>query len=406
MQTDYLIIGGGIAGTTAAETIRQNDPKGSIAIVSDEPHRLYSRITLSKINFFLEKLPFDSIWLKQSEWYDQKNISLLAGKRAAALDTQKKEVALDDGTVIQYGKLLLAIGGSARKLEIPGSAPEDISYLRTLDDAKTIIQKTRASKEGIMIGGGFIGFEMCEMMRLAGLKVTLIIREPRFWDFLIDATSSALIEEALEKNGVTILRNEEVREIAHNGKKLAILKSGQSIPFDMLIAGIGIYCPHAFIKEAGIAVQSGIIANEYLETSAPDVWTAGDSAEFKDLILEEQIQLGNWVNAQIQGRIAGLNMTGTRTPFKLISSYTSRAFDLSLAFVGDVRMREGRRSIPRGSKESGSYAQIIVEGTKIKGAILINRTKELGIIGKLIQEGADVSDRDAQLADADLKALL
>src|SRR3989338_6694027 len=120
-KVKYLIIGGGIAGTTAAETIRQNDPVGTIAIVSDEPYRLYSRIMLSKPNFFLEKIPFENVWLKKDSWYTENNIMLLAPKKAISLDTVKKEVKLDDWQVIRYEKLLLAVGGCARQWGIKGS---------------------------------------------------------------------------------------------------------------------------------------------------------------------------------------------------------------------------------------------------------------------------------------------
>jgi len=171
----YLIIGGGVAGTTAAETIRQNDPTGSCMIVSDEPYRLYSRIMLSKPNFFLEKIPFDRIWLKTEEWYTQNNITLTTGKKATKLDPQKKTITLDDGTEVAYEKLLLATGTCVRPWSIPGSDKEGVFYLRTLDHAKQIIAKVKSAKRAIVVGGGFIGFEMCDMLRLAGVDVTLIL---------------------------------------------------------------------------------------------------------------------------------------------------------------------------------------------------------------------------------------
>ena len=170
----YLIIGGGVAGTTAAETIRQQDPEGSCAIVSDEPYRLYSRIMLSKPNFFLEKIPFDQIWLKQADWYIQNNIALMAGKKATALDTAAKTVTLDDGTALAYEKLLLATGSCVRRWDITGAEKQNIFYLRTLDDAKQIIAKVKSTKRAIVIGGGFVGFEMCDMLRLANIDVTFI----------------------------------------------------------------------------------------------------------------------------------------------------------------------------------------------------------------------------------------
>src|SRR3989338_6224558 len=160
-KVKYLIIGGGVAGTTAAETIRQNDEDGDILIVSDEPYRLYSRIMLSKPNFFLGKIPFDQIWLKQESWYEEKRITLASGKSAVGLDAKNKIIRLDDKTEIRFDKLLLAVGGCARKWGIDGAEKTGIFYLRTLDDAKAVIGGEKSSRLAVSVGGGFISFEMC-----------------------------------------------------------------------------------------------------------------------------------------------------------------------------------------------------------------------------------------------------
>lgn len=406
---NYLIIGGGIAGTTATEVIRQKDSEGSIAIISDEPYRLYSRILLSKPNFFLEKIPFEQIWLKTESWYEEKKISLLAGKKAVALNSEAKEIELDDGQKISYNKLLLALGGCARKWGVPGADKNGVFYLRTLDDARAIITAVKTAREAILIGGGFVSFEMCEMLRLAGIEVTLVLRESYYWEPLLDEPSGRIIEQTLEKGGVKILRNAEVEEVA--GEKSVegiILKNGSKISCGMIIAGIGVTCPFDQIKLNGVSTNRGILANEYLETTVSDVWTAGDCAEFQDLILDEKIQLGNWVNAQMQGRIAGLNMAGERTPFKMVSFYTTTGFGITIAFVGDVRPISGRAIVARGTPDSGAYGRIIVKEGRIIGATLINRTAELGIISKIIEKNINVSGRESELGDSsfDLRALL
>ena len=150
------------------------------------------------------------------------------------------------------------------------------------------------------------------------------------------------------------------------------------------------------------------MTNEYLETNAPDVWAAGDAAEVEDLLLKEKIQLGNWTNAQMQGRIAGKNMTGEKAPFRLVSSYTTRGFGLSIAFGGDVRPLDNRRIIPRGSSAINSYARLILRGNAIIGATLINRTQELGIISRLIEKNVNLAGREEELCNpqVDLRKLL
>ena len=396
----YLIIGGGVAGTTAAETIRQNDPTGSCMIVSDEPYRLYSRIMLSKPNFFLEKIPFDRIWLKTEEWYTQNNITLTTGKKATKLDPQKKTITLDDGTEVAYEKLLLATGTCVRPWSIPGSDKEGVFYLRTLDHAKQIIAKVKSAKRAIVVGGGFIGFEMCDMLRLAGVDVTLILREPHYWSPLLDEKSGQMIEQALERGGVKIFRTTEVQEVKGNGHvEAAILKDDTELPCDMIVAGIGTYCPIEWTAGSGIKTNRGIVTDEYLATNLPDVWAAGDAAEFTDVIFGEQIQLGNWSNAQAQGKIAALNMCGKHELFKLVSFYVTQGFGITIAFAGDVRPAPEKEIIVRASADGRTHERILLKNDKVVGATLINGTSDLSSIAKLIEQGTDLSEKHTELSD-------
>ena len=405
----YLIVGGGVAGTTAAETIRKTDPDGRIIIVSDEPHRFYSRIMISKPNFFLGKLPFDQIWLKTEAWYAENNIDLITGRKAVRLDPREKIVELDDGTQLRYGKLLLATGGSARAWNVSGTNKRGVFYLRTLGDAKTIMEAVKTATHGVAIGGGFISFEMCEMLRLAGIDVTLLLREQYYWSPLLDESSGRMIEEVLERGGVKILRNTEATEV--NGAKSAeavVLKSGERIPCNMVIVGIGIVYLLEWIKNAGVAVERGVVVNEYLETNISDVYAAGDMAEYNDLILEEHVQLGNWVNAQMQGKVAGLNMGGQHETFRLVSFYTTQGFGITIAFVGDVRPLPDREVVSRGSPAGGSYARILIKNEEVVGATLINRTQDLGAFAKLIERNVKVAAHKAVLTDpsTNLQSLL
>jgi NAD(P)H-nitrite reductase large subunit len=408
-QFKYLIIGGGVAGTTTAETIRQNDPAGSIAIISDEPYPFYSRIMLSKPNFFLEKIPFEQIWLKKESWYPENKIEFLGGKKAAQLDAAQKIITLKDGEQIGYEKLLLATGGCARQWPIPGADKDGICYLRNLDQAKELIASVKTAKQAIAVGSGFVSFEMCEMMRLAGLEVTLVMREPYYWYPLLDEDSGKMIERDLEKGGVKILRNSEVVQILGD-KKLegVILKDGIKIDCQLAVIGIGLQCDLEWLKQAGVQTNRGILANEYLGTNLPDIYTAGDVAEFKDIVLGEQVQLGNWVNAQMQGRAAALNMLGKKQPFRMVSFYTAQGFGISIAFSGDVRVDESRKVIKRGSPEINSYVRLIIDrNNEIVGATFINRTQEMAAVNKLIETDFKVGGHETKLADPnfDLKTL-
>jgi NAD(P)H-nitrite reductase large subunit len=411
-ETRYLIIGGGISGTTAADTIRQQDAGGEITIVSGEPHRLYSRIMISKPHYFLGKVPPDQIWLKKEAWYVDKNIKLIVGKKAVRIEAIAKTVTLDDGTVLSYDKLLLAIGICPRRWSAPGADKKGIHYVRTLEDFQGYQPASRTAKQGVVIGGGAIGFEMCELMRLAGLDTTLVIREPHYWDPVLDQTSGRLIEAALERGGVKIIRGQYVTE-AYGGDSVEglVLQDGRRLPCQMVSVGIGGFCPLDWLKDSGLKVSRGVVANEYLEASLPDIWTAGDAAEYFDPIYEEQLQFGSWSNAQNQGKVAGSNMAGRRQPYRLVTFYAVSGLGVSIAFIGNVNPPtpdSGKQIIGRGSFELNAHGRYIIRGGRIIGATLINRTVDVGPLTKLIEQRVDISGKLQELADpkVDLKTLV
>lgn len=397
----YLIVGGGIAGTTAADTIRKEDVAGSIAIISDEPYELYSRIMLSKPSWFLEKVPFDQVWLKNKKWYEEKKVDFIGGKKAISIDSEKKVVKLEDGNEFGYEKLLLSIGACARKWDVSGVDKRGVFYLRTLDDAKGILQEKKSVKKAVIIGGGFISFEISDLLKQAGIEVTIVLREKYFWEPVLDEESGKAIERAIEKHGVKIIRNAEVQEIVGEGSvKGVVLKDGTKISCELLVVGIGVVCPLNWLKDFGFETNRGIIANEYLETSVRDVWTAGDVSEFNDVILGEKVQFGSWMNATEQGRVAGLNMVGKKQIFKKVTFYSTSGFDINICFVGDIRRADNRNVILRADAANNSYAQLFSLNGKLVGATLVNRAKEMQPIMKLIEKGLVVKDASAKLADA------
>jgi len=408
IQTKYLIVGGGVAGTSAAETIRQKDKASSVHIVSDEPYRFYSRIMLSKPSFFLGKIPFDSVYLKSESWAKDNNISATFGQRVVSLDTKKKVVTLSDSSEISYEKLLLALGCDVIRWTIPGADKKGVHYLRTLDDAKGIIADVKTAKKAIVIGGGFIGFEMCDMLKLAGLDVTLIIREKYFWEPLLDEPSGRMIEKALKKGGVNIIYETLVDEVEGASRVERVkLNSGKTIPVDMIIVGIGTKTTIDWVTKAGISCNRGILANEFLQTSTPDVFTAGDSAEYGDTILNENIQFGNWANAQLQGKIAAENMMGGSLPFRHVSFYSAQGLGTAIVFAGDIRVLPGRTVVTRGAPASGGYTRIIIWNGEVEGATMINRTADLQPLLKIIEQDIKIGPCLKQLADPsfDLKSI-
>lgn len=407
-ETDYLIIGGGIAGTTAAETIRSLDNTSSITIISEEPCPLYSRIMLSKPNFFLEKIPFDRVWLKNENWYKEKDINFLSGKKAISLNPLDKTITLDNQRAIKYDKLLLALGSQARTFDLPGSDLSNIFYLRTLDDAQGIIKTVKKARQAIVIGGGFIGFEMANMLKLAGLEVTLLIREQYFWQNALNRKASQKIEKAMKTAGIEIIKKAEISEFSGGNKLKTIkLKDKKEITCDLAIIGIGVKCSLDWLKTSGLKTNRGIITNEYLETNLPDIWSAGDVAEFKDVILNEQIQLGNWANAQLQGVTAGKNMVGHKEIYANITSYSTHGFGFTITFVGYTKTDDKTAVIERCKNSKDSFIRLFIKSDKIIGATLINSQTELGTLTNLIKNQINIKKyiKEINNPDFNLKTL-
>lgn len=407
----YLIVGGGIAGTTAAETLRKADPDATIGIVSDEPYPFYSRVLLSKPAFLLGKQPFDSVWMKKPEWYGENRIAFLGSKTATALDAHAKILTLATGETLTYEKLLLASGVHSRTWEIPGAEKPGVHYLRTLDHAKAIIDDLKAGekKRAVMIGSACVTFEVAEILRTVGVEVTEVMREHWFWQPGLSERESKIVEKHLIDHGVTIIRDTEVTEVLGDGKvEGVLLKDGSIIACDMVFAFIGVVMPTGWLESSEIALDRGIVADEYLATSLPDVWTAGDAARYNDVLLHDRVMMGNWMNAREQGEVAAENMLGKKRRFELVSFHTSHGFGNMIGFAGDGRVADDRTYLYRGDEASGAFGRIIVRGKVIVGATMVNRIPELGTFVKLIQHGVDISAKHTELQDPnfDLKTLL
>ena len=407
-KTQYLIIGGGIAGTSAAAAIRKNDKTGTITIISDESYPLYSRIVLSKASVLLKKAPLEKVFLKNAKWYEEQNINLKYEK-AVHLDVKNKIVALEDKNEIQFEKLLLATGTASQMWDAPGSDKEGVFYLRTLDDAKKLIEKIPSIKSAVAIGSGFISFEVMDVLINAGVKVTEVMLEPYYWYPIFNKTAGELIEKALIKNGVIIEKNARVKKVlGKTNVEGVFLENERTIPCDTIICGIGTERDLSWLKNSGLLFERGIKADEFLQTNIPDIFTAGDAAEYNHPILNEPVKIGNWVNSQMQGMTAGHNMSSDqKKPYALITSYNSTGFETAVSFVGDVRPLPDRAIIPRGP-EGNSYGQIIVKENRVVGAILINRGNEIAPLTKLITLKIDITSLKNKLSDAsfDLKILL
>ncbi|OGY27206.1 MAG: hypothetical protein A2Z42_04005 [Candidatus Woykebacteria bacterium RBG_19FT_COMBO_43_10] len=402
-KVKYLIIGGGIAGTSAAEFIRTEDRSGSVTIIMEEPEVLYSRVLLP--HYLRNQVQFERIYLRKVDQYNEKKIDLLKDVRASKIDTQNKIVSLSNGEEIKYKKLLIASGGKVNKLQVPGADIKGVTYLRTINDVREIKNRMINAKNGVVIGSGFIGIEFAQSFVKANLKTTCIIREPYFWSNVVGENIGKLTSKILQKNGVEIVSENGVSEFIGNGSLSEVkLTSGKSIPAEIAGVGIGIHMDLDHLVGSGIKINRGVVTNEYLETDTPDVWAAGDIAQFYDVIFNKHHQMGNWSNAAVQGKVAGSNMvvgwgSNVREKFVTISAYTINIFDKTFVFMGDPVVDGETEIVERGSSEDGKLGRIHLKDGIITGAALINLSVDRRPIEELIKNRVKITIGRDKLAD-------
>lgn len=397
----YVIIGAGIAGTTAAEEIRKQDPEGSIALVGEEAHTLYSRVLLP--HYIKGKVPREKCFLKKDEWYEEKKIEYWRGEVVSEIDTKNKHVVLSvSGRELPYDKLLITTGGQPRYIE---DDLRGVSYLQTLDDADQLLQllgEVAKKKEAraVVCGGGFIACEYLNIFQHFNLPTTCFHRGPWFWSRVLDEESGKLIEQTLQKHNVTVWPKTTLANI-HGEHGVAEVETTNGLcQTDILGIGIGLGRDLRWIEKGGIDVAAGVLANSFLETNAKDVYVAGDVAEFDDVITGRKLVGGNWMNALMQGRTVAKTMVGERTEFRLVSSYATHVFDMDIMFVGDVRRGLADEIVVRGAAKDGYVVQLFLSKDRLVGATLVGGNADRMILTKLIEKQVDLSFFGEQLSDS------
>lgn len=403
MKYDYLIIGSGIAGYNALKELLQLKPNSKIIMVSSDKYYPYDKPPLSK-DYLRGKLEKDMLFFESDDFYKRDNLEVILNKSVERIDTGSKEAILSDGNTISFNKALITTGGRPRKLNIPGS--ENALYLRTLDDSDKIREAAGKSKNALIIGAGFIGVEVASSLTTLGVKTTVVEVMPYIWNTFVDEKVSRVIQQYLESKGISFILNDSLKEI--QGKS-AITSNSRRLETDMLLIAVGITPNVELAKESGIQVDNGIIVNEYLETSAKDIYAAGDIANIFDPREGRRKRIEHWNNAEYTGKLAARNMAGNREAYNFISSIWSDIFDIHIESAGETRNYD--EYVIRGKFESQRprFSVIYLKGGTIKGYLAINRNvKEIVTLNKLIQKQVEVSSKKDKLVEEsfDLQKLL
>jgi NADPH-dependent 2,4-dienoyl-CoA reductase/sulfur reductase-like enzyme/nitrite reductase/ring-hydroxylating ferredoxin subunit len=325
-----VIVGGGAAGHAAAETLRQEGYAGPVTLVSADQSQPYDRPNLSK-DYLAGTAPEEWIPLRPADHYRKLNLNLLVDTSAVKVNVASRSVELGDGRSLPFGSLLLATGTQPISLDVPGADGPSVLTLRTWADSKKIRAAARGARHAVVVGASFIGLEVAAALRTLGIQVTVVTPAARPMGHLFGPAVADFLRRLHEQHGVMFRLGSSPARIGH---KTVTLSSGEDVPADLVVVGIGVRPVTELAQQAGIEVDDGILVDDQLETSEPGIFAAGDVARFPHPVSGERIRIEHWVVAQRQGALAAQNMLGRGRRLAIVPFFWSQHYDVTLRYVG------------------------------------------------------------------------
>jgi NAD(P)H-nitrite reductase large subunit len=412
----YVIIGNGAAGITAAEELRRRDARASITVCTDEHFPMYSRPGIAYI--LIDEVTVEQSIARKPEWYQQQRIELVYS-RAERIDFDRRLVQLANGRDLSYDALLIAVGARAVPGSFPGSDLDGVVYLDTLDNTIDVMRRAKAARSAVVVGGGITAMELTEGLAHFGVETHYLSRRTNLWSALLNDTESKLVETQILHHGVHIHYNREIAEIIGEGGHVVGVKTnkGEFMPCQIVGVAIGVKPNLALAKGTPLKVDRGLLTNEYLQTNMPGVYAAGDCAQIYDVWSGEYRVDSLWPTAIASGTVAAINMTGTQQPYhKGVPFNAALLFGVHLTAIGQVAAAgrgdeadaEELSYISRGSSEvwtsspgSGytsawaedgtSSQRLVVRENTIVGALLLGNQRLADPLRDLIDKRVDIA---------------
>jgi nitrite reductase (NADH) large subunit len=391
-MTQYLIIGNGVAGTTAAEAIRKKDKEGAITIVTDESVPFYWRIQLNE--FIAGDVTEEKLSARKQGWYKEQGIELKLKTRIQGGDVNDKVVITQDNQKLPYDRLLVAAGSHSFVPPIKGADKKGVFTLRSFQDARDIMDWAKKIKDVVMIGGGLLGLEAGNALRKLGKRVMVVEFFPRLLPRQLDIPGAKRLQAIMEGMGFSFRLGAKTQEIAGDGGvKGVLLEGGETLPAEMVIVSAGVRPNLDLAKALGLDHDKGIKVDERLQTNKPDVFAAGDVAEFKG------IPYGIWTAAMEQGKAAGSNMAGEEAHYKgTVMANTLKVVGIDLASAGEIDV--DNKFEAKTLTEDKHYKKVVIHNNQLIGCIMLGDTKGFNKITKMMAEKQDVSAmKEKLLAD-------
>ncbi len=400
-EFQYLIVGGGLTAASAVDGIRDVDPDGSIAILTDEGEPPYHRPPLSKEYLQTPDAPRELLHVKPAGWFDeQPGVTLLSETSAARIDAQALSVTIASGEEIRGKRILIATGGRPRTVSLPGADLPGVFTLRSVEDAEAIRDAAKRADRAVLIGSGFIGMELAASLRKFDVEPVVVELQDRVWPRMLPESLSGFMQGYFEDRGVVFRMGVTVDAIEGNDRVAAVILDGDvRIPCDVVVVGVGMSPNDGIAAKAGLGVQDGIVVDGFAETTAGHVYAAGDVARFPDPVFNDLTRLEHWDHAKAHGRLAGRNMAGEREAYDHVSYFFTNVFDLSINVFG--RTEAADRAIVSGELGSGRSVVYCATDERLQGTILLNANDAMDECRELMRERPTTEDLLARLENPD-----
>jgi len=391
----FVIVGASLAGAKAAETLRAEGFDGRVVLIGEEAERPYERPLLSKEYLRGEK-PAAKLYVHDEGFYADNHVELLTGTRVVSFDPGAREVTLAGGSSMAYSRLLLSTGAAPRRLPLPGADLPGVRYLRTMGDSQALRAAILAASRVVVIGAGWIGSEVAASARQLGAEVAVVAPEAVPLERVLGPLVGGVYRDLHDEQGVDLHLSTQVEAIVGNGGARGVRATdGSLIEGDLVVVGVGVAPRDELAREAGLSLENGIVVDEFLRTSAPDVFAAGDVAATWNTMYHRRIRMEHWANALNQGQCAARNMLGQDTPYAKLPYFYSDQYDLGMEYNGHAA--DWDRVVLRGDLPGREFLAFWLKDGRVLAGMNANVWDAGDDIKALVRGGGPV-DADA-LAD-------
>jgi 3-phenylpropionate/trans-cinnamate dioxygenase ferredoxin reductase subunit len=406
-SVDYLLIGGGMASANCARWLREEGADGSILLVGREPDAPYNRPPLSK-SYMRGKEARADVLFRPDEWWEEQDIELMRRTSVTGLDINERVAKLQSGDEVRFGQALLATGSNVRRLRVDGCDLDGIHYLRTFGNADAIRADAEQAENVVLIGGSYIGSEVAASLTSLGKKCSIVMQEEVVLDRFYGKEVGGFFQRVLEEHGVDVHGTDELERFEGDGDRVrkVVTKSGKELDADMVVIGVGVTPDVTLARAAGLDLgeSGGVRASARLEASSPDVYVAGDIAEYDSVVHERPLRVEHWDVAFNHGKTVALNMLGRTVSHDVIPYFFSDLADWSsMEYLGPG----SGRVVIRGSMDEGEFTAFYLDDDRrvVTAALTVGRSDDLEHAGRLIKEKRPVDDAALTDLSTDLAAV-